>query len=186
MSRRVANVQEYVPYIIIGAVAAALIAGTVLAARVAWRRQVGRYIITLTGHREGIASALKAADSVIASLAEGDAAQVIEFTGAGSEDRQTFTEIAERMRIEHEELKEVALPKALWKLADMLCTSAGMLGDQAAAVGETEGEAVLDALMTLDLAAVRTALSDATIEAERVSTVYKVTDPSVYGGGLYI
>lgn len=178
--------QGYVPYIIIGAVAAALIAGTVILARIAWRRQVGRYIITLTGHREGIASALKAADSVIAALAEGDVAQVRSFTLPGSEERQTFAEIAERMRIEHGELKDIALPKALWKLADMLCASAGKLGDQAAAIGETEGEAVLDALLTLDLAAVHTALSDATIEAERVSTVYKVTDPSVYGGGLYI
>ncbi|MHB1135177.1 MAG: hypothetical protein ACYCXR_00015 [Coriobacteriia bacterium] len=178
--------QQYVPYIIIGAVAAALIAGTVVAARIAWRKQVGRYIITLTGHREGIASALKAADSVIASLAVGDAERVIAFTGPGSEDRQTLAEIAERMRIEHEELKDIALPKALWKLADMLCASAGLLGDQAASVGETEGEAVLDALLTLDLASVRTRLSDATFEAERVSTVYKVTDPSVYGGGLYI
>lgn len=178
--------QEYVPYIIIGAVAAALIAGTVFAARIAWRRQVGRYIIMLTGHREGIASALKAADSVIASLAAGDAEQVIAFTGPGSEDRQTFAEIAERMRIEHEQLKDVALPKALWKLADMLCASAGKLGDQAAALSETEGEAVLDSLLVLDLAAVRTTLHDATIEAERISTVYRVTDPSVYGGGLYI
>ncbi|MBN2841342.1 MAG: hypothetical protein JXP37_10345 [Coriobacteriia bacterium] len=178
--------QEYVPYIIIGAVAAALIVGTVVVARIAWRRQVGRYIITLTSHREAVASALKTAESVIATLAVGDTAQVVAFTTSGSEDRQTFGEVAERMRIEQEELKDIALPKALWKLADMLCAAAGSLATQAGSVGEGEGEVVLDALLSLDLGPARRLLADATAEAERVSTLYKVTEASVYGGGLYI
>lgn len=178
--------QEYVPYIIIGAVAAALIAGTVMMARLAWRRQVGRYIITLTSHREAIASCLKTAESAIASLAEGDAAALLEFTLPESEERQTFREIAERMAIEHSELKDIALPKVLWPFADMVCDAAGLLAEQTVAVGEAEGEAVLDALLALDLGPARSRLGDAAVEAERVSGVYRVTDPSVYGGGLYI
>ena len=178
--------QEYVPYIIIGAVATALIAGTVVMARIAWRKQVGRYIIALTSHREAVASALKTADSVIASLAAGDASQLLEFIAPASEERRTLAEIAERMRIEHEELRDLALPKALWKFADMLCDTAGSLAAQTSAVGEAEGEAVLDALLSLDLAAVHTRLAEAGSEAERVSKAYKVTDSSVYGGGLYI
>lgn len=174
------------PYMIIGFVAALLIAGTVFVARIMWRKQVGHYIIMLTGHREAIVSALKAAESVIAELARGDAARIIAFSAAGSEDRQTLSEIAERMRIEQAELAEVALPKKLWKFADMLCEVAGSLATQAGGVGDQEGEAVLDALLTFDLTAVRAALADSAVEAERVSTHYKVTDPSVYGGGLYI
>ncbi len=178
--------QEYVPYILIGAVAAALIAGTVVAARIAWRRQVGRYVITLTSHREAITSALKTVESVVRAVASGDVGQVIAFTASDSEERQTLSEISERMQIEHAELKDIALPKALWKLADLLCAAAGELAAQSAALGEGEGEPVLDALMTFDLASTRRYLSDALEEAQRVAGVYKVTDPSVYGGGLYI
>jgi hypothetical protein len=174
------------PYIIIGFVAAVLIAGTVVVARVMWRKQVGRYIIALTGHREAIVSALKAAESVIAELAQGDAEQIMAFSAGGSDERQTLAEIAERMRIEHAELTDIALPKKLWKFADMLCDAAESLATQAGGVGDQEGEAVLDALLELDLASVRGLLADSAVEAERVSVQYKVTDPSVYGGGLYI
>lgn len=174
------------PYIIIGFVAALLIAGTVVVARLMWRKQVGRYIIALTGHREAIVSALKAAESVIAELAQGDAERIMDFSAAGSEERLTLAEIAERMRIEHAELADIALPKKLWKLADMLCDAAESLAEQAGGVGDKEGEAVLDALLALDLAPVRGLLADSAAEAERVSVQYKVTDPSVYGGGLYI
>ncbi|MDY0341262.1 MAG: hypothetical protein RBS17_08620 [Coriobacteriia bacterium] len=178
--------QDYVPYMIIGAMAAVLVAGTVVLARVAWRRQVGRYIITLTSHREGIVSALKTTDSVVASLAEGDAVALLEFTHPESDERQTLREIAERMRIEHGELKDIALPRMLWTFADMLCDAACLLADQTGAVGEANGEAVLDALLVWDITPVRTRLADAAVEAERMSKVYKVTDASVYGGGLYI
>lgn len=178
--------QEYVPYIIIGVVAAVLIAGTVVVARIAWHRQVRRYVIALTSHKEAIASALKTADSVIASLAEGDTAQLLEFAGPASEERRTLAEIAERMRIEHDELRDLALPKVLWGFADRLCEAAGLLATQAGSVGEAEGEATLDALLVLDLASVRQGLVDAIAEGERVAKVYKVTESSVYGGGLYI
>ncbi len=174
------------PYIIIGFVAALLIAGTVLVARVMWRKQVGRYIIALTGHREAVVSALKAAESVIAELAQGDAERIIAFAAAGSDERQTLAEIAERMRIEAAELADIALPRKLWKLADLVGDAAESLAAQTGGVGDQEGEAVLDALLSLDLAAVRTSLIDSATEAERVSVQYKVTDPSVYGGGLYI
>ena len=167
-------------------VAASMVADTVVLARVAWRRRVGRYIITLTSHREAIVSALKTADAMVAMLAQSDADTLIEFTRAGSEERQTLREIAERMRIEYGELRDIALPKSLWALADMLCKAAGTLADHAGAVGEAEGEAVLDALLVLDLSPVRTGLRDAAAEAERVSRVYGVTEASVYGGGLYI
>lgn len=171
---------------IIGAVAMALIVGTVVLSRVAWRKQVGRYIITLTSHHAAIASALKTAESVMAVLSQGDEEQLIAFTQPDSEDRRILKEIAERMRIESGELKDIALPKSLWALADVLLKAADLMTAQAAAVGEAEGEAVLDALLVLDLATVRGTLADASIEAERVSRVYRVTDPSVYGGGLYI
>jgi hypothetical protein len=53
-------------------------------------------------------------------------------------------------------------------------------------VGEAEDDAVLDALSALDLTASRTALDDAEAEIARLAEIYDLTDPSVYGGGLYI
>jgi len=179
-------VQQYTPYILIGVVATILIVVTVVVARAMWRGQVRRYIIILTGHREAIVSALKTVESVVAGLAQGDAEKVMAFAEEDSDERQPLAEIAERMRIAQAELSDIALPKKLWRLADILCDAADSLAQQAGGIGDQAGEAVLDALLALDLVTVRDRLSEAATEAERVSVLYRMTDPSVYGGGLYI
>lgn len=178
--------QEYVPYIVICAVAAALIIVTVLLARAVWRRQVRHYIVTLTGHREAIASALKTTVAVLSGLLDDEDDALAAFVARGSDEREALAEIAERMKLEHAELKEIALPKRLWPLADRLCDTAGMLAEETARVGNAEGEEALDVLAGLDIARVRSALEDASAEIARLAELYDVTDPSVYGGGLYI
>lgn len=178
--------QEYVPYVVIGAVAAVLIALTVLLARAVWRRQVRHYIVALTGHREAIASALRTTEVVLAALVDDEGDALAAFVASGSDERAALAEIAERMRLEHADLKEIALPKRLWPLADTLCSTAGMLAEESAKVGDAEGESALDALAGLDVARVREALEAASAEIARLAERYDVTDPSVYGGGLYI
>ncbi|MDO8879744.1 MAG: hypothetical protein Q7W44_02930 [Coriobacteriia bacterium] len=177
---------EYVPYLIIGLVAAALIAVTIVFARLAWRRQVRRYIVALVGRREAIMASLKAIDGVLAGLASGSVDDVLAFAHSESEERRVIAEIATRMRIQGGELAELPLPKKLWPLADLLDEAVAAIGSSAAAVGEAEGDAVLDALGALDLKPPRTALADAEAEIVRLAEVYDLTDPSVYGGGLYI
>jgi hypothetical protein len=179
-------VQEYVPYIVIGAVAAALITITVLLARAVWRRQVRHYIVTLTGHREAVASALKTTEAVLSALLDDERDALAAFVSRGSDEREALAAIAERMQLEHAELKDIALPKRLWPLADTLCGTAGMLAEETARVGDAEGEDALDALAGLDIARVRSALEDASAEIARLAERYNVTDPSIYGGGLYI
>jgi hypothetical protein len=177
---------EYVPYLIIALVAAVLIAVTVVLARLTWRRQVRRYVVALVGRREAILAALKAIDGVLATLAGGTVEDVIAFARPESEERRVIAEIAARMRIQTGELTDLPLPKKLWPLADLLDVAAQALASSAAAVGEAEDDAVLDALSALDLTASRTALDDAEAEIARLAEIYDLTDPSVYGGGLYI
>jgi hypothetical protein len=167
-------------------VAIALIEGTVLVARYAWRRQIGRYLVGLMGRREAVASGIKAIDSVVLQLSQSDVETLLAFAGEDSPERQAIAEIAGRMRIEASELADLALPKVLWPLADALGTSATQLAEQLTGVGESEGEAVLDALAALDLGEVRSTLATADAEIARVAEQYDVTDAAVYGGGLYI
>lgn len=177
---------EWMPYLIIAVIALVLIAATVFLARVAWRRQVRKYIVGLMGRREAIGAALKTADSVIGDLARGTVPDLMAFAAEGSEERRAIAETAERMRIEAAELADLALPKKLWPLANALGEAATNLAEEAGRVGDAEGEGVLDALTALDLGATRTVLADADAHIATVSTEYDLTDPSVYGGGLYI
>lgn len=178
--------QEWLPYIVIAAVAAALIVATVVLARMAWRKQVRRYIVGLMGRREAIGAALKTIDGAIRQLSGGTVKDVLAFTEPESEERRTFAEIGERLQIQTQELEALPLPKSLWQLADTLGVAASTLAAQASEVGDRSGEAALDALMGLDTAPARTALDEADGLIAALSTTYDLTDPAVYGGGLYI
>lgn len=177
---------EALPYIIIAAVALALIAATVVVSRVAWRKQVRRYLVGLVGRRESIGAALKALEGVMATLATGSVDDLIAFADSESEERRTFAELGGRMHIETQELAQLPLPKSLWQLADALGAAASNVAEQASRVGDAHGEAALDALAVIDFGPARTALSESDGYIATLSTVYDLTDPSVYGGGLYI
>ena len=177
---------EWMPYIVIAGVALVLIAATVFFARLAWRRQVRNYIVGLMGRREAIGAALKTADAVIGDLARGTVPELLAFAAEGSEERRAVAETAERMRIEAAELADLALPKKLWSLANALGDAASVLAEETGRVGDAEAEGVLDALAVLDLDRARAALADADAHLAAASTEYDLTDPSVYGGGLYI
>jgi hypothetical protein len=177
---------EYLPYIVIAVVAAILIAVTVVLARLAWRRQVRRYIVGLLGRREALVAALKMTEATVVDLAAGNDSQLVAFTLPDSEERRALAEVARRMRLETSELANLALPKKLWSLADSLGTAAASLGSETARVGEASGEAVLDALAALDLAGVRESLRVAQDAFDELSEEYGLKDSAVYGGGLYI
>lgn len=176
----------WTPYAIIAGVALVLVVVTVVLARIAWRRQVRRYLVGLIGRREALGAALKTAESSVRTLAGGTVDELIAFVADGSEERRTFAEIAERMRIQTAELADLALPKKLWPLADSLQAAAQSLADQIGGVGDSTGEAVLDALLALDLEPARASLGEADAHIASASTEYGLVDSAVYGGGLYI
>lgn len=176
---------QYLPYVIIAVVAVALIALTVVFARLAWRRQVGRYLFALMGQKEAVAAALRSTESVLAGLAAADPEELLRFAGGKTEEHAALAEIGERMRIAADELASIALPKRLWGIADLLAGAASALADQTGALASARGETALDALSTLDLTAVRTRIAEAERAIEAAAEAYSATD-ALYGGGLYI
>ena len=176
----------WVAYAIIAGSAVALVALTVVVARLAWRRQVRRFLVGLLGRRAAMEAALKTVDGTIRKLAAGSVEELLAFAEEGSEERRALAEVASRMTIEAAELADLALPKKLWELADALGAAASSLAEQLGRVGDSSGEAVLDALVDLDLDVARASLTQADGAIETASAAYGLTDPAVYGGGLYI
>lgn len=179
----------WIVYGIIIAVGVALIAGIVVASMVLWRRQVQRSVVSLVGRREAIVAAYKGLESVFASIAEADEDEITAFAvEPGSVHRKALEELHARMRIQADELATVALPKDMWKAADLLGTAAAALAIETGRVGEaTSPEGVLDALGAIDVTDVKAAIEAAGAEVGRLSEAHHVeADPSVYGGGLYI
>lgn len=178
---------ELVVYIAIGAGSAALLALIIVLARLAWRRQVRRYVVTLVGGREAVRSAYATVERMSRTLAEATDGRLIAFAlDTGSEERRTLTDIAERMQISADELQTMALPKRLWPAANALADAATLLGAQVRRIGEGEGVEVLDALGELDLVGVVSLVEAADAMLGDLRERYKVTDDAVYGGGLYI
>lgn len=175
-------------YIIIGVAAALLIAGIVGASVVLWRRQVRRALIGLTGRREAVVAAYHALQGVFSSLAEGDADEITAFAiDSTSVHRKALEELHHRMRIQSEELTEIALPKRLWNAADLLGTAAGKLAVETGRVGEAgPPEKVLEVLGKIDVAGISAALRPANEAIDELLEELKIADPAVYGGGLYI
>jgi flagellar basal body-associated protein FliL len=181
-------VSREVLYIIIGVAAVLLVAGIVFASIVLWRRQVRRSLIALTGRREAVAAAYKALESVFTALAEGDTDSITAFAiDSTSVHRKALEELHHRMRIQSEELADIALPKRLWQAADLLGTAAGKLAVETGRVGEAgPPEKVLEVLGKIDVAGISAALRPANEAVDALLEELKVEDPSVYGGGLYI
>jgi hypothetical protein len=175
-------------YIIVAVVAILLVAGIVVASVVLWRRQVRRSIIGLIGRREAVMAAYRALENVFTSLAAADTDELAAFaTDATTVHRRALEELHVRMRIQSEELVELALPKRLWTAADLLGTAAGVLAVETGRVGEAAGpEGVLDALGEVDVAGISAALQPANEEIDAQLAARDIGDPAVYGGGLYI
>jgi hypothetical protein len=105
-------------YVIIAVAAVVAIAAIVVVSVVLWRRQVRRLLISLTGRRAAVLAAYRALESVFTSLAEADSEELTAFAmDASSMHRKALEELHSRMRMQSEELAELALPKKLWEAA---------------------------------------------------------------------
>jgi hypothetical protein len=160
------------PYVIVGGTVVVLAVISTVVSRIAWRRQVQRFIEDLLGRNEAIGLALRTTQGIIDRLARGTVADVLEFATPDSDDRAALGQIGRGMRIQADELSEIPLPRRLWKLADQLGVAASAIASQTSAIAETEGEAVLDALGALDLGGARRLLESAESEILLVSARY--------------
>lgn len=162
--------------------------GGALLGRLLYLRQVRRFLVRLIVGREAVRAAQQALHAAVAHLAEGTNEQFAAFASdPGHEDRKSFSEVRDRMAIAAADMGEARLPKPLWRAADLLETAAKAVSAQSATVAEARSsEAVLDGLAAVDLAAIDRAAEAANTEVDRLCEVYRVKDPAVYGGGLYI
>jgi len=179
---------QWVVYGVIAALGVLLIAGAVFGGLWLWKRQVRRSLIGLVGRREAIRAAYRALEAVFASLAEESPEELVAF--AESPDnvrRMALDELRERMAIEVGELETVPLPKTAWRCADLLGSAARKLRDEVAVITSAQTpDAVLEAVASIDVPAIRSAIAEAGTELDRLLAESKVDDPAVYGGGLYI
>jgi hypothetical protein len=161
--------------------------GTLLG-RTMYVRQVRRSLVRLIGTREAARAAYRGVEQVLEHLLSADDEALEVFAAdPASEDRRALEELSARMRITADELKVLALPKRLWPAAEALELAARELSSQAGAVGEASvPDAVLDRLADIRVQEIKTRLASADEALETMLETFKVNDPSVYGGGLYI
>ncbi len=169
---------------------AVLVAGVAAAflGRALYIRQVRRSLVRLLGMREAVTAAANGLDRVIEHLlAVGDESLMAFAEDARHEDRRAVADVASRMGIAADELHVLALPKALWTVAEAMEKAARVIAAQAGRVGEAESaEGVLDALGAVDTAAIAAAIRDVNGLLEPLLGESGVSEPGVYGGGLYI
>lgn len=173
-------------YVIVGALALALVLGGVWTSRLLWLRQVRRFVVRLSGRQEAVLAGERALRDTIEQLAAAGDARLHAFAAdPGSEDRTVLAEVAQRMEIERHELEEMALPRRLWPVADLLAGAAEAVSVAAREAGG-EGDDALEALGRVDLGAVRAACGAADEEMRRLCDAYGCAEASIYGGGLYV
>jgi hypothetical protein len=168
----------------------AVAVGAAFLGRWLYARQVRRSLVRLLRTREAVVAGAKGLDLVIAHLAgqedDGEALEVFA-SDAASEDRRAVADVAARMRILADDLHAMALPKRLWVVAEDMERAARTLAEQAGGVGEAATPAgALDALAAIRMEVVREQARAADTDLQPLLEAFRVYDPAVYGGGLYI
>lgn len=162
--------------------------GAAFLGRVLYSRQVHRSLIALLGRREAIVAAARGIERVIEHLLSADDATLTAFAAdPASEDRRAIGDIAIRMRLAADDLRQMALPKRLWSLAEDMERASAEIAKQAGAVGEADTpDAALDALAAIHMQEIRDDIAVVNARLEPLLDAFRVNDPAVYGGGLYI
>ncbi len=171
---------------LIGVVAVAVAAAFL--GRFLYMRQVRRSLVRLLGRREAVVAAANGLDLVIEHLSMGDDEALAVFASdPGSDDRRALEDVASRMRILADDLRVMPLPKRLWPVAEGMERAARLLAEQAGRVGEaTTPDSALDALAEIRVQEVREQVLAVNADLQPLLDAFRVHDPAVYGGGLYI
>lgn len=153
-----------------------------------WLRRVRRLLVMLFGSKEAVASAVRSLSELMERLAEADDDVWVPFVeDSESGERRAVGEIAHRMDVLAVELEAIPLPKVLHDLADGLQAVAEDIRDVTVAIDRSSTPSeVLEALDKVDLPGVTSHLREAGDALEELQGTFNVTDPAVYGGGLYI
>jgi len=178
---------DVLTYVLIGLGSALLIGAVALLVVRLRRREARNQIRSLAGRRAELSAALHATQEAMDSLAQADEEHLAEFAhDTGSEERQTFSEIAVRMRIVTSELINRPVRQALRPVSSELAGAATMLAEDVAAIGDGDGPALLAAVDELDMSAMLSKLHAADDMLLKLCERYGANVDEIYGGGLYI
>jgi hypothetical protein len=165
--------------------AAAAVIGSILG----WKAVERRYLLQLVSRREAIDAVRQALDDVVSHLAQGSDETLNHFAeDPDAIERRTLHEVTSRARMLADELDSMALPKKLIPAADALGDAAYAIALEAGKVHDEQiGDAVFDALGSIDLTAIAGKYAAATREVQHACEVCGLEeDAAVYGGGLYL
>jgi hypothetical protein len=162
--------------------------GGALLGRFLYTRQVRRSLVRLLGRREAVIASAKGLERVIEHLLGDEEDALATFAAdPASEDRRAIDDMASRMRMAADDLHGMALPKRLWPIAEEMERAARSIAVQAGKVGEaTTPDEALDALAAIELHGIRAEIDSANEHLQPLLDAFRVHDPAVYGGGLYI
>jgi len=175
-------------WIAIGAAAVAIIALAVVGAIVASRTAERRYLRQLISKREAVTAVGQSLEGVVLRLSEADD-ETLELFADDPDflERHVLVETCRRAKLVYEELDTQPLPRRLVPVAEALADAAFVVTEQAGKVEpEMRGESALDAVASIDLGRVRSVFASARRELQSACDACKLSDESVYGGGLYL
>lgn len=175
-------------WIVVGVVAAAVIAAIVVVAFTAWNRAVRRYITVLVAKREEARSVRRAFEEIVRGLRLGSHQRQAAFAGdPNAVERHSLADMASRARVLAEELNTMALPARLVPAAEALADAADILAEEVSRAGEGSiGDESLEAILSTDLDRVVRAFAHADSMLAPLAEEYGANEQDVYGRGLYI
>jgi hypothetical protein len=179
--------QGWIIAIVVCGVVALAFVGAWLGRRL-WLRRVRRLLIVLFSRTEAVASAVRSLRELMSRMADANDAVWVGFVeDGGSEERRALAEIAHRTDVVAVELANTPLPKVLHELADDIEALSRDIRDVTMAVDRARDvHAVLDTMGAIPLSEIAGRLRDVERKLNRLEEEFDVTDPAVYGGGLYI
>jgi len=175
-------------WIAIGAAAVAIVALAAVGAVLATRAAERRYLLKLISKREAVTAVGQSLEGVVTRLADADDESLESFAEEPEFlERHVLDETCRQARLLYEELDTQPMPRRLVPVAEALADAAFVVAEQAGKV-ETEmrGEAALEAVCSIDLQRVRMVFASARKELQAACEVCRLSDESIYGGGLYL
>lgn len=147
-----------------------------------------RFVVRMVPKMEAVEAARKGLETVMCHLLDDTDEALLDFASSrDSVDRVALTEVESRMRLLRDELDLMSAPADVIPLAEALADAAHVIAQEAGRVHEDmDADAALAALATIDLAHVADVVVSAGLVLKSACEEYRIEDPAVYGGGLYI
>lgn len=183
----VSGVQTWV-WAVIGVSVVVLAVGGYFLFRYARYSVARRLVSSMVPKQEALEAARRGLEAVMKHLVEESDENLLEFAAdPASVDRVALVEVEQRMRLLRDELDHMPLPEDVIPLATALADAAHVIAGEAGRIREdTDPDTALAELAEIDLARLTEQVGEAALVLKSMCEEYRIEDPTVYGGGLYI